>query len=376
MMTAANMKINKAPFLDSIIHNLIANSSLICQVSPDGIYEYVGKTHQSILGYDPDKLIGRSLFDFIHSDDLAMSKLLFKKGLISGHFNQVHLRYRGNNDNYLYLESQGIVVYDENNRINGAVFVTHDISERTLLENELARLGQLKSVAQLSAGLVHEIRNPITTVRGFLQILNSNDELNQYRDYFDLMIKELDDANNLITEFLSMAKEKESHFAWLDLNSLIHSLYSVLNAAAVMKDHRIILDLGEINEIYMDQNQIRQLIVNLVNNGLESMETRGVLTISTASKGENIILSVEDKGAGIDPEIMKRIGTPFFTTKEKGTGLGLSICKNIADRHKAEIKIRSSVEGSAFSVWFKDFKKEIKAVDYSNTIDGNNTFAV
>jgi len=371
-MTAANMKLKEAPFLDSIIHNLIANSSLICQVSPEGKYEYVGKSHQSILGYNPEELIGRSLFDFIHSDDLAMSKYLFKTGLLSGHFNQVYLRYRSNNDNYLYLESQGIVVYDDNERVNGAVFVTRDITYRNLLENELARLGQLKSVAQLSAGLVHEIRNPITTVRGFLQILSINEELNQYHDYFDLMIKELDDANNLITDFLSMAKEKESFFAWQDLNSLIQSLYSVLNAAAVMKDHKIIFDLGEINDIYMDKNQIRQLIVNLVNNGLESMETGGVLTIRTASKGENIVLSVEDKGSGIDSDIMNRIGTPFFTTKEKGTGLGLSICQNIAERHKAEIKIKSGAEGSTFSVWFKDFK----AVDYNNSIEENNTFAV
>jgi len=370
-MTAADVSLKEAPYLDSIVHNLIANTLLVCQVSSEGKYEYVGKTHQSILGYNPEELIGRSLFDFIHADDLGMSKLLFKDGLNSGHFDQIHLRYRSNNNNYLYLESQGIAIYDDNNSVNGAVFVTRDITYRNLLENELARLGQLKSVAQLSAGLVHEIRNPITTVRGFLQILYGNEELNQYRDYFDLMIKELDDANHLITDFLSMAKEKESHFAWQDLNSLIQSLFSVFNAEATLKNHKIILDLGEINDIYMDGNQIRQLIVNLVNNGIESMEAGGVLTIRTASQGEYIVLSVEDKGSGIDSEIMNRIGTPFFTTKEKGTGLGLSICQNIADKHKAKIKIKSSTDGSTFSVWFKD----LKDVDY-NSIHKDNLFAM
>ena len=370
-MTAADVSLKETPYLDSIVHNLIANTLLVCQVSLEGKYEYVGKTHQSILGYNPEELIGRSLFDFIHADDLAMSKVIFKDGLNSGHFNQIHIRYRSYNNNYLDLESQGIAVYDDNNCVNGAVFVTRDITYRNLLEKELARLGQLKSIAQLSAGLVHEIRYPITTVRGFLQILYSNEELNQYRDYFDLMIKELDDANHLITEFLSMAKEKESHFAWQDLNSLIQSLYSVFNAEATMKDHKIILDLGEINDIYMDRNQIRQLIVNLVNNGFESMETGGALTIRTASQGKYIVLSVEDKGCGIDSEIMNRIGTPFFTTKEKGTGLGLSICQNIADKHKAEIKIKSSADGSTFAVWYKD----LKAFDY-NSIHEDNSFAM
>jgi signal transduction histidine kinase len=214
----------------------------------------------------------------------------------------------------------------------------------------------LKAVGQLTAGLIHEIRNPITTVRGFLQFLSGNEDVQQYQDYFDLMMKELDIANHLINDYLSMAKDKEPSFAWQDLNKLIKSMYSVLNAEALLKDHKIILDLGNINEVYMDENQIRQLIINLVNNGLESMESGGVLTIKTVSEGEKIVLSVIDNGTGMDAETLNRIGTPFFTTKEKGTGLGLSICQSIADKHKAEIKIASSEEGSNFSVWFVDFK--------------------
>jgi PAS domain S-box-containing protein len=371
MMTAADVSLKESPYLDSIVHNLIANTLLVCQISSEGIYEYVGKTHRSILGYNPEELIGRSLFDFIHAEDLAISKLLFRDGLNTGYFNKIHIRYRCNNNNYLYLESQGIAIYDENNCVSGAVFVTRDITYKNILENELARLGQLKSMAQLSAGLVHEIRNPITTVRGFLQILYGNEELKQFRDYFELMIKELDDANHLITDYLSLSKDNHSHFAWQNLNSLIHSSYSVMNAEAMMNNHKIILDLGEINDLYMDGNQIRQLLINLVNNGLEAMESGGILTIRTASQGEYIVLSVEDKGSGIDSEIMNRIGTPFFTTKEKGTGLGLSICKNIADKHKAEIKIKSSTDGTMFSVWFKD----LKAVDY-NSVHDDNIFAV
>lgn len=371
-MNAVNLKLTKLPNLDSIIHSIISDMSLICMVSVEGKYEYTGKTHQSILGYKPEELINRSLFEFIHPDDFVMVKSLFKNGLASGEFKKIKLRYRCGNDNYLYLESQGNAVYDENNRVNGVVFVSRDVTATTMMENELARIGQLKNVGQLTAGLVHEIRNPITTVRGFLQMLGSNEELKPYRDYLDLMIRELDSANYLITDYLSMAKDKETDFAWQDLNLLTRSLYPVLDAEALLGDHKIILDLGDINEIFINSNEIRQLIVNLVNNGLESMGPGGILTIKTASLADNIVLSVEDQGSGIDPDIISKIGLPFFTTKEQGTGLGLSICKNIAARHQADLKIESSKEGSIFSVWFKDFK----AINYDSSIKENKIFAV
>jgi PAS domain S-box-containing protein len=356
IMSAVNVLNKEITNLDRIIHNIIGNMLLICQVSPKGKYEYINNTHYSILGYKPEDLVDKSMFEFIHPEDLVMVQTLFMTGLISGQFKPMKLRFRCNNKKYIYLESQGIVIYDDLGHVKGAVFVTRDITEHTMIENELARIEQLKTIGQLSAGLVHEIRNPLTTVRGFLQFLGSHEELKSYVKYFDLMIRELDGANHLINDFLTMAKENETNFSWQNLNHLIQTLYPVLSNEAQQNNHKIELELGDINEIYMDGNQIRQLIVNLVNNGLEAMEQDGVITIKTYAQGENIILSVEDQGAGIDCEIMDRIGTPFFTTKAHGTGLGLSICKNIAARHEAEIHIKSSQEGSIFSVCFKDFK--------------------
>ncbi len=356
-MSAVHVLNNDISNLDHIIHKIIGNTLLICQVSPQGKYEYINNTHYSILGYKPEDLMDKSIFDFIHPQDLVMVQSLFMSGLISGQLKPTKLRYRCNNDKYVYLESQGIVVYDDLEHVKGAVLLIRDITEHTMLENEFARIEQLKTIGQLSAGLVHEIRNTLTTVRGFLQFLGSNEELHAYGKYFDLMISELDGANHLINEFLTMAKENESNFAWQDLNHLIRALYPVLANEARQNNHKIELALGEINDIYMDGNQIRQLIVNLVNNGLEAMQQAGVIMIKTYSQGENVILSVEDQGKGIDPEILPLIGTPFFTTKEQGTGLGLSICNNIAARHKAETNIESNREGSIFSVCFKDFKK-------------------
>jgi len=168
------------------------------------------------------------------------------------------------------------------------------------------------------------------------------------------MIDELDGANKLISEFLLMAKDKEVNFLQQSLNTIIQSLYPILAADARLYDKIIKLELGDINDIYMDANQIRQLILNLANNGLESMEAGGSLTIRTTAVKENIVMSVEDQGQGINADVMDKIGTPFFTTKEQGTGLGLAICNNIAASHKAQIEIASNEKGTIFSVVFND----------------------
>ncbi|HRW12775.1 MAG TPA: ATP-binding protein [Syntrophomonas sp.] len=355
-MNAAPLTLNQLPYLDSIIHRIVGNMLLISQVSLEGEYQYLGNTHQTLLGYEPESLLHQSIFDYIHPEELFMVRSLFKLGLDTGQFKTTRIRFRCRDEQYIHLETQGMAVYNKEQQITGAVFVTRDITEEIRLENELARLEQLKTIGQMTAGLVHEVRNQITSVRGFLQFLGDHEDLQPYGNYFALMIEELDGANQLMADYLSMAKEKEVRFSWQDLNAVIRTLYPFIAVEAARNNHRIILDLGNINEVYMDGNQIRQLIVNLVNNGLEAMQPGFTLTIRTLSQGNHIILAIEDQGAGIDAAIMERIGTPFFTTKEQGTGLGLSICKNIAARHKAKLTIESGTAGSIVSVCFKDFK--------------------
>ncbi|MHB1418641.1 MAG: ATP-binding protein [Bacillota bacterium] len=108
----------------------------------------------------------------------------------------------------------------------------------------------------------------------------------------------------------------------------------------------------------LDENEIRQLIVNLVNNGVEAMEPGGVLVIETYMDGQDVILKIEDHGKGISPEVLNNLGTPFITTKEKGTGLGLAVCYSIALRHNAHIDVQTSPSGTAFSVRFALHKSQ------------------
>lgn len=228
-----------------------------------------------------------------------------------------------------------------------------DITKRKLAEEELARLDQLNLAGELAASIAHEVRNPMTTVHGFLQLLKSKDRLRDYADYFSLMLSELDRANNILTEFLSVAKTNTKLYTSMKLNDLIDSLYPLISADALNQDKQILLETEDVAALTMNEREMRQLILNLTRNGLEAMPNKGTLKIKTYQDAKTIVLAVQDQGAGIDQAILERLGTPFQTTKEGGTGLGLATCYNIAERHNAKIEVNSSTSGTTFFVKFR-----------------------
>ena len=228
-----------------------------------------------------------------------------------------------------------------------------DVSGRKEMEKEMARLDRLNLVGQMAAGIGHEIRNPMTSIRGFLQILSGKSECDSYRDYFDLMIEELDRANTIITEFLSLARNKTPEMRMQNINRVVEALSPLLTADAINSKKEIALELGEVPEIPLDEKEIRQLILNLARNGVEAMDSEGKLTIKTFLEGGEVVLAVQDQGIGISDGIIEHIGVPFFTTKENGTGLGLATCYSIASRHNAYINVDTGPQGTTFFVRFR-----------------------
>jgi signal transduction histidine kinase len=231
--------------------------------------------------------------------------------------------------------------------------IVNDITDRKQVEKEIARLDRLHLVGEMAACIGHEIRNPITTVRGFLQLFKGKWEDVQFKGYFNLMIEELDRVNSIITEFLSLAKNKAVNLKPQNLNSIVKALSPLLVADAANSSKYVIVELEDIPDLLLDEKEIRQLILNLVRNGLEAISPGGSVTIRTFEDDESVVLSVRDQGKGIEPEILKKIGTPFLTTKDNGTGLGLAVCFSIAARHKAEIKVETGPKGTTFFVRFR-----------------------
>ncbi len=230
--------------------------------------------------------------------------------------------------------------------------IIRDITNRIKIQKEMDRLDRLNLVGQLAAGIGHEIRNPMTAVRGFLQLLTLKEDCSKYREYFDLMVGELDRANSIITEFLSMARNRQSEMEFQNINKIITAMEPLIAADAMHSNKYMVFKLETVPEIYLNEKEIRQLVLNLVRNGFDAMQSDGTLTIRTFIEGDKINLSVQDQGSGIRPEVLEKIGTPFFTTKDNGTGLGLAVCYSIAARHNATIDIETGDGGTTFTVRF------------------------
>ncbi|OPX87310.1 MAG: Sporulation kinase E [Pelotomaculum sp. PtaB.Bin013] len=249
-------------------------------------------------------------------------------------------------------EISSAIFKDKNGHYKTSIFI-RDITERKQLEKEMARLDRLNLVGEMAAGIGHEIRNPMTTVRGFLQMLEGKQDCSKYKKYFNLMISELDRTNTIITEFLSLAKNKTVELKPQNINHIIQALFPLIEADGMITDKNIEIETSEVPDIALNEKEIRQLILNLVRNGFEAMSPGGKLTIKTFRDGDEVVFAVQDQGGGIKTDILDKIGTPFLTTKDYGTGLGLAVCFSIASRHNATINFETSLCGTTFFVRFK-----------------------
>ncbi|MDR4947297.1 PAS domain S-box protein [Neobacillus cucumis] len=232
-----------------------------------------------------------------------------------------------------------------------SLILVNDITERENLEKEMLRLDRLNLIGEMAAGIAHEIRNPMTTVHGFLQMWKINDQ-SLSLEIVNIMLDELNRANSIIKEFLTLAKNKATDKTEQSLNGIIEPILPLLNAEANLAGKSVQHHFEPCPELLLDEKEIRQLFLNLALNGLEAMDHGGTLTVRTYSEEKKVILEVKDCGKGIKPDILDKIGTPFFTTKENGTGLGLAVCYSIADRHQAKIKVQTGNEGTSFSIYF------------------------
>jgi PAS domain S-box-containing protein len=259
---------------------------------------------------------------------------------------QIEFTTRDGELRYGLLSSQVLEVNEEACEL----IVITDVSERVALQRHLNRLDRLNLIGEMAAGIAHEIRNPMTTIQGFLQIWRKT-EAPMSKDHIDLMLSELMRANTIITEYLSLAGNKTSHFDAHAVQDLVDSLSPLLQAVAVMAEKQVDVR-HDTEEVWLraDANEMRQVILNLAKNGLEAMDAGGKLLIRTYADGLEAVIDVIDEGPGIPDDVLERIGTPFFTTKDHGTGLGLALCYSIIERHQGSIGVTSGPLGTMFSV--------------------------
>lgn len=230
--------------------------------------------------------------------------------------------------------------------------LTQEILDRKLAEIEMARLDRLNLIAEMAASISHEVRNPMTTVKGFLQLLINKQEPKD-KEFFVLMIEELDRANSILSEFLAISRTKLTLLECHNINDIVTSTLPLVQADANNNEQLLTIELNKVPNLPLNIQEIRQLLLNLVRNGLEAMSSGGQLRIKTFCTISEVVLAVSDEGRGMEQSVIEKLGTPFFTTKEQGTGLGLAVCYGIVTRHKGKIRVESSPKGSTFYVSFE-----------------------
>lgn len=316
---------------------------------------YWNKTFESLFRWTPEELKGKNVDELFSNADpkdvkvfLAMLKKAEKMNKLVG---PIERTFKNNKGNEVTVYTT-IFPIESSEGKKEFICKDVDITEVKRLEKEMVRMDQLNLVGEMAASIGHEVRNPMTTVRGFLQMMEEKGDCRKYKNYFNLMIEELDRANSIITEFLSLAKNKIVRLRRENLNDIIKALSPLIKANSNGFNQHLKLELGEIPELLLDEKEIRQLILNLSRNAMEAMDSGGSLTIKTYVEKETAVLTVQDEGCGIPVQFIDKLGAPFLSTKESGTGLGLAVCYSIIARHQASISVESGDEGTNFFIRF------------------------
>jgi len=246
---------------------------------------------------------------------------------------------------------------DESGEITGVVAVIRDVTEIKDLNEEVARHKRLAALGKLSAGIAHEIRNPLSSIRGLAQfVYNSFSKTDERKEDLNTIIQEVDRLNKLVVQVLDFAKLKKPNISRFSLKDLIRNVAELFRLEIKDKQIKFSLELTpDISQIQADEDQVRQILMNVIINAIQAIPKKGEIKIKTEKallKGEPAIkLIIEDSGVGIPEKDFTQIFDPFFSTKEKGSGLGLSIAYKLIEAHRGEIKVESKEgEGTKFVI--------------------------
>lgn len=328
------------------------NNDALFATDLDGYCIWLNQSCQKITGYSSEEASQLSLFSLVKDFDLERVKSYFHKTL-EGNFQNFDCAITNKSSESVHINITFIPI-SAKDEIIGVYVVAKDITEikrnRKELQDLVIRSEKLSIAGQLAAGIAHEVRNPLTAIKGFLQLIKSNHKNEEA--YFDIIDSEIDRVEGILSELLALAKPKSLKLERKRLDILLDQVIALINTQCILKniiinknsDHKVI-------EINCDENQLKQVFINFLKNSIEAMPNGGLITIEVkALSDKKAAIKFIDQGNGIPEEVINRIGEPFFTTKENGTGLGLMISKEIIEKHNGSINIKSDENGTSIEV--------------------------
>ena len=234
------------------------------------------------------------------------------------------------------------------------VFVIENVNQQMMIREKLQRDEKLNVVSQLAASVAHEVRNPLTSVRGFLQLMSDDNNLQEsQKSYIRIALNELEHAQSIINDYLSLAKPNTEELTSINISDEVKKTLALMKSYSNIQNITIETDIQDSLYVKGNRGEMKQLLVNIIKNGIEAMTTEGVLTVRAFEKDGLISIDISDTGKGMTANQIEKLGTPFYTTKEKGTGVGLTISYQLIQAMKGRVNVESEPGiGTTFTIQF------------------------
>ena len=234
-------------------------------------------------------------------------------------------------------------IHNTHGEMIGALVIFSDLTARKETQRRMAQAERLATLGELMAGVAHEVRNPLTAIRGYVQILRQQTRDPIHQEYLSVVLKEIDSINKVIQQLLEFSRPRHSQWQQVSLNALVEETLVLVQTAGVQARVDFISELdNELSPINADRELLKQVLLNILINAVQAISARGKIRIRTWQYSDSQqAISIEDNGSGIDLSLQKKIFDPFFTTKASGTGLGLALSQRIINAHQGDIRVAS-----------------------------------
>ncbi|MBT9157868.1 MAG: Sporulation kinase A [Firmicutes bacterium] len=324
----------------------------VLSTASDGAIETWNKGASRLFGYARHEVLGKRLAEIIRPEKRQMLEsalLTALAGNITADCRDIIPHQTGKE---IYTSAVIAGLRNGDGQAKGISIVARDVTAERLVERELLKIEKLRISGQVAAGIGHELRNSLTTVRGFMQLFSTYQEFAAVKTSLAIVLDDLSSAHKITTNFLALASGKDEVQVRGSLNAIVERAVARLAAEGLWGRQSFRLELGPVEPLWLYAGAIEHLVINLARNGLQAMDAGGVLTIRTITTASAILLQCSDVGEGIADSLADKVGTPFFTTREGSAGLGLTVCESIAALHSAKIGFVSDSWGTTFTVAF------------------------
>ncbi|MFC0524860.1 ATP-binding protein [Pontibacillus salicampi] len=350
--TLVNNRLTTSDTYLSDIEFALDASSIIAITNQRGIITYVNDKFLEISKFQEDELIGQ---DHRILNSGYHPKEYFKdlwRTIGTGNVWRGEIRNRAKDGTYYWVDTTIVPFLNEKGKPYQYLAIRNDITERKKTEEVLHRQDKLAAVGQLAAGVAHEIRNPLTSMRGYAEFLQLDEVDHERREYLDIIVDEIERVNTIVEDFMMLAKPKEVELSHENIVPILRNVLSLLSYTA--RKYKVNLHLeAEVEEVQLlcDADRLKQVFINLVKNGIEATPRGGDVTVELHVDNQDIIIRVKDTGKGISSEEIKKLGEPFYTTKQSGNGLGLMTSFKIIESHHGSVRVESEKEiGTSFII--------------------------